>query len=44
LEIDEQLSVLSGRIPSKLFEGISSILLEYRNAIMEQKGSGVQLK
>lgn len=44
LEIDEQLSVLSGRIPSKLFQGISKTLLEYKNLLNEQKGSGVQAK
>lgn len=44
LEIDEQLSVLSGRIPAKLFRGISDILRQYKSSIIEQKGSGVQLK
>lgn len=44
LEIDEQLSVLSGRIPSRLFEGISAVLAEYKQVIVDQKGSGVQHK
>ncbi|CAB9525754.1 Acetyl-CoA carboxylase 1 [Seminavis robusta] len=44
LEIDEQLSVLSGRIPGKLFDGISSILQDQKTLIAEQAGSGVQVK
>lgn len=44
LEIDEQLSVLSGRISGKLFDGISAVLEEYKQVIVEQKGSGVQHK
>jgi acetyl-CoA carboxylase/biotin carboxylase 1 len=44
LEIDEQLSVLRGRIPGKLFEAISNILTEHKTLIKEQAGSGVQLK
>jgi acetyl-CoA carboxylase/biotin carboxylase 1 len=44
LEIDEQLSVLSGRLPSKLFENIQSILKDHKALVMEQAGSGVQVK
>jgi acetyl-CoA carboxylase/biotin carboxylase 1 len=32
LELDEQLSVLSGRIPAKLFTNISSLIREYENS------------
>jgi len=44
LEIDEQLSVLRGRISGRLFESISAILAEYNALIAEQAGSGVQIK
>ena len=44
LEIDEQFSVLSGRIPAKLFENISSIIREFRAMVQGQGGSGVQLR
>lgn len=42
LEIDEQLSVLSGRIPGKLFSAITKIITDFRNKV--QAGSGVQLR
>jgi acetyl-CoA carboxylase/biotin carboxylase 1 len=42
LEISEQLSVLSGRIPGKLFGSISTIIDDFRNLV--QAGSGVQLR
>jgi len=41
-EIQEQLSVLSGRIPSSLFESISSVLTEYSRSCELQ--AGVQLR
>ena len=41
LEVDEQLSVLSGRIPSKLFDGIAKLIADFRK--LAQEGSGVQL-
>jgi acetyl-CoA carboxylase/biotin carboxylase 1 len=40
LEIDEQLSVLSGRIPSELFDKITKVIDHFRNSV--QVGSGVQ--
>jgi acetyl-CoA carboxylase/biotin carboxylase 1 len=42
LEIDIQLSVLSGRIPAKLFDTITKIIADFRNLV--QAGSGVQLR
>ena len=42
LEISEQLSVLSGRIPSSLFDGITKILNAFRESC--QSGSGIQLR
>ena len=42
LEIDEQFSVLSGRIPAKLFDDISSIISDFRG--MAQGQGGVQLR
>jgi acetyl-CoA carboxylase/biotin carboxylase 1 len=44
LEINEQLSVLSGRIPGKLFRDISDIISEFRTLSQSQSGSGVQLR
>jgi acetyl-CoA carboxylase/biotin carboxylase 1 len=41
-EIEEQLSVLSGRIPAKLFEGISQVLNDFKRTCEMQAGSGVQ--
>jgi acetyl-CoA carboxylase/biotin carboxylase 1 len=43
-EIEEQLSVLSGRIPGQLWEAISGILVEFRKAAEMQSGTGVQLR
>lgn len=43
-EIEEQLSILSGRIPGTLFDGINSILSEFKGLIQMQAGSGVQLR
>jgi acetyl-CoA carboxylase / biotin carboxylase 1 len=43
-EIKEQLSVLSGRIPSSLSESISSILGDFTSACEMQAGSGVELR
>jgi acetyl-CoA carboxylase / biotin carboxylase 1 len=43
LEIDEQLSVLTGRIPGNLYDGISLILSDQKQQIAKQAGSGVQL-
>jgi acetyl-CoA carboxylase/biotin carboxylase 1 len=43
-EIEEQLSVLSGRIPTGLFEGISSILNDFKKFYEMQKGRGVELR
>ena len=42
LEIDEQLSVLSGRIPAQLFDTITQIIGSFRNLVDAQ--SGVQLR
>ena len=42
LEIDEQLSVLSGRIPAKLFDTISEIIGNFRSLV--DAGTGVQLR
>ena len=42
LEVGEQLSVLSGRIPAKLFEGITKLIDDFRKLV--QEGSGVQLR
>jgi acetyl-CoA carboxylase / biotin carboxylase 1 len=44
LEINEQFSVLGGRIPAKLFENISSVIREFREMTQGQAGSGVQLR
>ncbi len=41
-EIEEQLSVLSGRIPAKLFEGIAQLLNDFKTKCEIQAGSGVQ--
>ena len=35
LEIDEKLSVLSGRIPAKLFDGISSMIQNFQQSLDE---------
>lgn len=43
-EIDEQLSVLSGRIPAKLFDDISTKIAEFKIMCSEASGSGMQLR
>jgi acetyl-CoA carboxylase/biotin carboxylase 1 len=43
-EIGEQLSVLSGRIPAKLFDGISGMIAEFKEMCGEASGSGMQLR
>jgi acetyl-CoA carboxylase/biotin carboxylase 1 len=43
-EIQEQLSVLSGRIPSSLFQSISAVLTEFKNSCEMKAGSGVELR
>ena len=42
LEIEEQLSVLSGRIPAQLFDTLTQIIGNFRNLVDAQ--SGVQLR
>lgn len=44
LEIDEQLSVLSGRISSRMFDSIKCMLKDHQRMVMEQAGSGVQVQ
>jgi acetyl-CoA carboxylase/biotin carboxylase 1 len=44
LEIDDQLSVLSGRIPANLHTSISKIIREFRNTSQVEEGSDVQLR
>jgi acetyl-CoA carboxylase/biotin carboxylase 1 len=44
LEVDEQLSVLSGRIPAKLFDAIAKINHDFQQTIMQQSGSGAQVR
>jgi acetyl-CoA carboxylase/biotin carboxylase 1 len=41
-EIEEQLSVLTGRIPAKLFEGIAQVLNDFKTTCEKHSGSGVQ--
>lgn len=43
-EIEEQLSFLSGRIASSLFDGISNLLGNFFRECERQAGSGVQLR
>lgn len=43
-EIDEQLSVLSGRIPAKLFDDISKMITDFKEKCGEASGSGMQLR
>jgi len=38
-EVEEQLSVLSGRIPSSLFDGITSILEDFKSGCKMQAGT-----
>jgi hypothetical protein len=44
LEVQEQLSVLSGRIPGSIFNSISSLLVEFKQKCAEQAGSGVETR
>lgn len=44
LEIDEQLSVLSGRIPPDLFVEISGMIQDFKSKVTESSGSGFQLR
>ena len=44
LEIEEQLSVLSGRIPGSLFKSISSLLAAFKQKCAEQAGSGAETR
>lgn len=43
-EIEEQLSVLSGRIPAMLFDDISTTMADFKTMCTEASGSGVQLR
>jgi hypothetical protein len=43
-DIGEQLSVLSGRIPAKLYNGISSMIADFKEMCAEASGSGMQLR
>mmetsp|Transcript_985 Transcript_985/g.1280 ORF Transcript_985/g.1280 Transcript_985/m.1280 type:complete len:2367 (-) Transcript_985:92-7192(-) len=43
LEIEEQLSVLNGRIPAPLFDSISNVLNEFKRSYEANKGSGIPL-
>ena len=44
LEIEEQLSVLSGRIPTGLYKSISGLLAEFGQKCAAQAGSGVETR
>ena len=44
LEIDEQLSVLSGRIPAELFSIICRMIQDFRSKYDENAGTGLQLR
>lgn len=43
-EIEEQLSVLSGRIPAKLFNDISTTIADFKAMFNEASGTGMQLR
>jgi len=43
-EIEEQLSVLSGRIPASVFDPIQDALAEFKSTCTQQSGSEVQLR
>ena len=43
-EVEEQISVLSGRIPSGLFKSISNLLSEFKQKCAAQAGSGVETR
>jgi acetyl-CoA carboxylase/biotin carboxylase 1 len=44
LEIDEQLSVLSGRIPADLFNTISRMIQDFKSKYEAKSSTGVQLR
>lgn len=44
LEIDEQVSVLSGRIPTDLFSTICGMIKDFRSECEENSNTGVQLR
>lgn len=44
LEIDEQLSVLTGRIPADLFSTICGMIQDFKSKCTENSGSGVPLR
>lgn len=43
-DIEEQLSVLSGRIPATLFDEISEMINEFKNSIEEHSGTTIQMR
>ena len=43
-EIEEQLSVLSGRIPTSLFKSISGLMSEFKQKCASQAGSGAETR
>ncbi|GKY92813.1 hypothetical protein MPSEU_000250900 [Mayamaea pseudoterrestris] len=43
-EVEEQVAVLSGRIPGSLMDAISNILIDFRSTAERQAGTGVQLR
>jgi len=43
-EVEEQLSVLNARIPASLFDGITSILADFKKSCEMQAGTGVELR
>jgi len=44
LEVQEQLSVLSGRIPSTLFRSISGLMSDFKQKCASQAGSGAEMR
>ena len=44
LEIEEQLSVLNGRIPGPLFDSITNVLAEFSRSVEANKGSGIPIR
>jgi len=43
-EIEENMSVLSGRIPAPLFDSVSNVLTEFKRSYDATSGSGIPLK
>lgn len=43
-DVQEKLSVLSGRIPGSLFDQVSSTLDEFNKSCKQKIGSGVELR